>query len=445
MIIRPNGYAIWEKMQQALDAMFKETGHQNAYFPMFIPESFLQKEAEHVEGFAPEVAVVTHAGGSEARRAADRPADIGNDHLEYVSELDSVLSRSAAADQSMVQRRAMGNAHASVSADHRVSLAGRSHRARDLRGGGRGNAADARRLPDALPKSSWRCRSSKAGRRTERSSPERDHTYSIEAMMGDGKALAGRHVASSWTEFREGVRRDVPDREGNSRVCVRHELGTLDANDRRADHGARRRQRHRHSAETGDDSGCRRSDCPETGRARARDGGGRQVHGGVQERRESVSRSTTASSTVRAGNSTNGKSAACRFASKSGRRIWRRIRSCLRAATTGRRRRYRRTAWQNCPADARYDSEVACSSGRCEFREKHSYRVDDYAKFNEILDGEGGFLWSHWCGSGECEEQVKNETKATIRNIPRDAPAEEGKCIKCGSRSERRVIFARAY
>src|ERR1051326_1620849 len=65
MIIRPNGYAIWEKMQQALDGMFKETGHQNAYFPLFIPESFLKKEAEHVEGFAPEVAVVTHAGGSK--------------------------------------------------------------------------------------------------------------------------------------------------------------------------------------------------------------------------------------------------------------------------------------------------------------------------------------------------------------------------------------------
>src|SRR5437899_6066710 len=65
MIIRPNGYAIWEKMQQALDGMFKETGHQNAYFPMFIPEGFLQKEAEHVEGFAPEVAIVTHAGGSK--------------------------------------------------------------------------------------------------------------------------------------------------------------------------------------------------------------------------------------------------------------------------------------------------------------------------------------------------------------------------------------------
>jgi prolyl-tRNA synthetase len=65
MVIRPNGYAIWELMQRALDDMFKATGHRNAYFPLFIPQSFLQKEAEHVEGFAPEVAVVTHAGGKE--------------------------------------------------------------------------------------------------------------------------------------------------------------------------------------------------------------------------------------------------------------------------------------------------------------------------------------------------------------------------------------------
>ena len=65
MVIRPNGYAIWEHMQQDLDRMFKDTGHENAYFPLFIPQSFLAKEAEHVEGFAPETAVVTHGGGKE--------------------------------------------------------------------------------------------------------------------------------------------------------------------------------------------------------------------------------------------------------------------------------------------------------------------------------------------------------------------------------------------
>ena len=65
MVIRPRGYAIWEKIQRTLDGLFKETGHTNAYFPLLIPESFLKQEAEHVEGFAPELAVVTHGGGEK--------------------------------------------------------------------------------------------------------------------------------------------------------------------------------------------------------------------------------------------------------------------------------------------------------------------------------------------------------------------------------------------
>ncbi|MCA9671927.1 MAG: proline--tRNA ligase [Myxococcales bacterium] len=65
MVIKPHGYAIWEKIQAGLDKRFKETGHKNAYFPIFIPESFLKKEAEHVEGFSPELAVVTIGGGKE--------------------------------------------------------------------------------------------------------------------------------------------------------------------------------------------------------------------------------------------------------------------------------------------------------------------------------------------------------------------------------------------
>jgi prolyl-tRNA synthetase len=65
MVIKPHGYAIWEKIQRDLDARFKATGHKNAYFPVLIPQSFITKEAEHVEGFAPELAVVTHAGGEK--------------------------------------------------------------------------------------------------------------------------------------------------------------------------------------------------------------------------------------------------------------------------------------------------------------------------------------------------------------------------------------------
>jgi len=65
MVIRPRGYGIWERMQRQLDTQFKDTGHENAYFPLLIPESFMRKEAEHVEGFAPETAVVTHGGGKK--------------------------------------------------------------------------------------------------------------------------------------------------------------------------------------------------------------------------------------------------------------------------------------------------------------------------------------------------------------------------------------------
>ncbi len=88
MIIRPYGYAIWELMQQALDRRFKATGHLNAYFPLFIPESLLRKEAAHVEGFAPQVAWVTHGGDEELEeRLVIRPnyeAIIGTMYAKWI-------------------------------------------------------------------------------------------------------------------------------------------------------------------------------------------------------------------------------------------------------------------------------------------------------------------------------------------------------------------------
>jgi prolyl-tRNA synthetase len=103
MVIRPNGYGIWERMQRTLDDMFKATGHQNAYFPMLIPESFLHKEAAHVEGFAPEVAVVTHGGGKKL----DEPLIIrptSETIIYHVRQVGAELSRPAAAHQSVGER-----------------------------------------------------------------------------------------------------------------------------------------------------------------------------------------------------------------------------------------------------------------------------------------------------------------------------------------------------
>ena len=80
MVIKPYGYAIWEKMQRQLDSMFKETGVQNAYFPLLIPKSFLSKEAEHVEGFAKECAVVTHY---RLKAKEDKSGVEVEDHLKF--------------------------------------------------------------------------------------------------------------------------------------------------------------------------------------------------------------------------------------------------------------------------------------------------------------------------------------------------------------------------
>ena len=85
MVIRPYGYALWERMQSEIDDRIKAAGAQNAYFPLFIPESYLKREAEHVEGFSPELAVVTHRRRQGAGGAGRRPADVRDDHQRLAS------------------------------------------------------------------------------------------------------------------------------------------------------------------------------------------------------------------------------------------------------------------------------------------------------------------------------------------------------------------------
>ena len=101
MVFRPYGYAIWENIQNEMNARFKALGVKNAYFPMLIPESYLKKEAEHVEGFAPEVATVTHAGGEKlAENLVIRPTS-ENHYLRNVFKMAAKLQGSADSNQSM--------------------------------------------------------------------------------------------------------------------------------------------------------------------------------------------------------------------------------------------------------------------------------------------------------------------------------------------------------
>ena len=158
MVIRPWGYGIWELMQAELDRRIKEAGAENAYFPLFIPESFLKLEAEHVEGFAPELAVVTHGGGKELEEPlVVRPTSetvINSFFSKWVqSHRDLPLL-----DQPVGQRRALGAAAAALPADDRVPVAGGPHGARHRGGRPRLRAAHPRRrLPRDHGRRAWAC------------------------------------------------------------------------------------------------------------------------------------------------------------------------------------------------------------------------------------------------------------------------------------------------
>lgn len=127
MVIKPHGYAIWEHIQAGLDQRIKATGHVNAYFPLFIPMSFLMKEAEHVEGFAPEVAVVTRGGGEElAEPLVVRPtseAIIGSMYAKWIRswrDLPVLINQWANVVRWEMRTPALP-------AHHRVFVAGRTH------------------------------------------------------------------------------------------------------------------------------------------------------------------------------------------------------------------------------------------------------------------------------------------------------------------------------
>ena len=443
MIIRPNGYAIWEKMQQALDGMFKETGHQNAYFPLFIPESFLRKEAEHVEGFAPEVAVVTHGGGSKLEEPlVIRPTSetiIWNSYRNWIQsyrDLPLLINQWCNVVRwEMRTRLFLRTAEFLWQEGHTAHATYEEAEEETLRmlGVYRRFAEEFMALPVI------------EGRKTEKEKfAGADHTYSIEAMMGDAKALqagTSHHLAQNFAKaFDVTFQTEKGTREyvyATSWGLSTRMIGAL-------------------IMAHGDDNGIIIPPKLATTQVVVV-----PISRKPEERQRvmrAVEKFTLAFKTVGIGFKVDDReqySPGFKFNDWEKRGVPLRIEVGPKDLDKNQVVLARRDNREKTPAsqdglertvvDMLNAIQKSLYERALEFREKHTYRVDDYGKFPEILDGEGGFIWSHWCGSGECEERVKDETKATIRNIPRESPAEEGKCIKCGSRSERRVIFARAY
>ena len=256
MVIKPWGYGIWENMQRALDAMFKATGHRNAYFPLFIPLSYMQKEArarrglcQGMRGRDPSSPRGKRRGkngaGQSVDRAARRPADLGNDHRRELRQMGAVLSRPADPDQPMGQRGPLGNAARGYSC---------------ARPNSSGRKATPRMKRKLRP---WRKRSrcsmftrrfvrgfSRGARLHRREIGERAFPRrGADALhRGDGagsQGHPGRHVAFSRAEFFQGQRHPVPVPRRETRVWLDDELGRQHAHDRYGRDDARRRRRAR--------------------------------------------------------------------------------------------------------------------------------------------------------------------------------------------------------
>ena len=254
MVIKPWGYSLWENMQRVLDRMFKETGHENAYFPLFIPMSFLEKEAEHVEGFAKECAVVTHHrlepgpdGGlvpaGTAGGTADGAPDQRDDHRRDVRQVDAVLSRSADPDQPVGQRRSLGNADPAVPAHDRVSLAGRATRPTPRR---RRPARKRCRCCDVYADfaENYMAMPVIKGEKTagERF-PGRRHDLQHRGDDAGPQGAAGRHLALPGPELLPGPGDQVPGPERAGGLRLDDFLGRFDAAGRGPGHDPRRRRR----------------------------------------------------------------------------------------------------------------------------------------------------------------------------------------------------------
>ena len=441
MIIRPNGYAIWEKMQRALDDMFKETGHQNAYFPMFIPESFLQKEAEHVEGFAPEVAMVTHAGGGQLEEPlVVRPTSetiIWHAYRNWIQsyrDLPLLINQWANVVRWEMRTRLFlrtteflwqegHTAHATYDDAEQETVTMLEVYRRFAEG------------HMAVPVlSGLKSESEKfAGAH---------HTYSIEALMQDGKALqagTSHHLGQSFAKaFDVKFQNDKGEMEyvyatswgvstrligalimahGDDRgIIIPPKLATTQLVIvpifRQPEQRAAVMDRIDQLTADFDGIGFSVDD-------REHHSPGRKFNEweqrGVPLRMEIGPKDMEKNQVVLVRRDNREKS----FVSQEG------LAKTIAAALSS--------------------VQTALYQRALDFRDAHTHEVDNYSTFNEILDGDGGFLRSHWCGRAECEEKVKADTKATIRCIPTEGEAVSGGCIACGLTSERRVVFARAY
>lgn len=454
MVIRPNGYGIWERMQRALDDMFKATGHQNAYFPLLIPESFMKKEADHVEGFAPECAVVTHGGGKELEEPLFiRPTSETIIYHMFAKWTQSYRDLPILINQwANVVRWEMRTRLFLRTLEFLWQEGHTAHTTHDEA------EEEARRMLGVYRTfmEQWMAMPVITGLKSESEKfAGALRTYSCEAMMQDNKALQAGTSHNLGQNFAKAFELQFQDEKGEMAFAWNTSWGvsTRMVGGLVMTHG--------------DDNGLRTP--PRLAPIEI-------VIVPIWKNDDEKARLTAAALKVKAElTEWTGRGATDRL----------RVHVDLRDGMRSGAKYYE---WELRGVPLRFElgpkdlEKQAVFAARRDTREKQSLPMDglpaaaaalleriqndmfqaaldrrelnsvrgkiSYDEFKALMDGKGGFVFAGWCGNAACEAKVKEETKATIRCMP-DAefrsPVAPATCLCCGGPSEAEAVWARAY
>jgi prolyl-tRNA synthetase len=442
MVIRPYGYAIWELIQQSLDRRFKETGHVNAYFPLFIPETLIMREAEHVEGFAPQVAWVTRGGDEElAERLIIRPTSeviIGTMYAKWL--------------QSWRDLPILINQWANVVRWEKVTrpflrttefLWQEGHTAHETEAEAHEETLKILALYKEFAESELAMPVIDGQKSESEKFAGASKTYSIEALMGDGRALQAGTSHDLGQNFAKAF--DIQF-QGRDKV-LQHAWTTSWGVSTRLIGGA--------IMTHGDDSGLilppkiapyqvvivpiQRGNWQETVLPRAREIRADLVRQGVRVMLDDREAYTPG----------------WKFSEWEMRGVPLRLEIGPKDIEKAQVMVARRDTREKMPVAM--DALVArvvellaeIQSGlyarALKYREEHTTRVSSYDELKSIMEGRPGFVIAGWCGGAACEAEIKAETQATLRNIPFGSERIAGTCVKCGNASIGEAWFAKAY
>lgn len=457
MIIKPYGYALWEKMRDQLDSMFKETGHVNAYFPLFIPKSFLSKEAAHVEGFAKECAVITHyrlKNDPDGKGiVVDPEAKLEEELIVRPTSETIIWDAYKSWIQSYRDLPLLINQWANVVRwEMRTRLFLRTTEFLWQEGHTAHATADEAEKETikmlnvyADFAENWMAMPVVKGVKSanERFAGAVD-TYTIEAMMQDGKALQSGTSHFLGQNFAKAFDVKFSDKDNKldyvwatSWGVSTRLIGALIM---------------AHSDDDGLVLPPRLAPLQvvivpifKTAEEKEK----------IDVRVNEITENLKALSISFKYDDDDNRRPGWKFAEYEMKGVPVRIALGLRdlennsAEVTRRDTKEKSTisleGIANVIKTLLEEIQISIFEKARRYRDEHITSVDDWKQFEELLESKGGFLAAHWDGTPETEEKIKELTKATIRCIPLDNTKEEGKCILTGKPSRERVLFARAY